>query len=104
MDPKTLNSETEPPAARAWPLTFERAAGACAVAVAAIFLFQELVLRLSPGPTTVDEWLAAPLASVERLRMALMFLLFLLSLVAYVGVAYRAANSASRMALLFATI
>ena len=105
MEPKTLNSETEPPpGAGGLPLSFERVAGACAVAVAAIFLFQELVLRLSPGPSTVDEWLAEPLASVERLRMALMFVLFFLSLVAYAGIAFRAGNDASKVALLFATI
>jgi uncharacterized RDD family membrane protein YckC len=103
-EPKTLNSEAQPGTPQGLPLTFERVAGACAVAVAAIFLFQELVLRLSPGPSTADEWLAAPLASVEKLRMALMFVLFFLSLVAYAGVSFRAGNEASRVALVFAAI
>jgi hypothetical protein len=103
MEPKTLTSET-PGAAQGVPVTFDRMAGACAVAVAAIFLFQELVLRLSPGPSTLDEWLAAPLAPVEKLRMALMFVLFFLSLVTYAGVSFRAGNDASKLALVFATI
>jgi hypothetical protein len=105
MEPKTLTSETPPGVARGGvPLTLDRVAGACAVAVAAIFLFQELVLRLSPGPSTVDEWLASPLAPVERLRMALMFVLFFLSLVTFAGITYRAGSDASKLALVFATI
>jgi hypothetical protein len=104
LEPKTLNSETEPPPVRGFALSFERVAGACAVAVAAIFLFQELVLRLSPGPATVDEWLASPLAGVERLRMSLMFVLFFLSLVAYAGIAFRVPNDAAKMGLVFAAI
>ena len=36
--------------------------------------------------------------------MALMFVLFFLSLAAYAGVAFRAANDAAKMALLFATV
>jgi hypothetical protein len=104
MVPKTLNSETEPSASAAAPISFERVAGACAVVVAGIFVFQELVLRLSPGPSTVDEWLAAPLASIEKLRMALMFVLFFLSLVSFAGLAFRANRDAAKVALIFATI
>src|SRR5262249_5443464 len=105
MEPKTLTSETEPPSApRGLPLTFDRVAGACSVAVAAIFLFQELVLRLSPGPSSVDESLSAPLAPVERLRMGLMFVLFFLSLVTYAGISFRAGNDPAKLGLVLATI
>jgi hypothetical protein len=83
---------------------FYRAASACAFAVALIFLFQEIVLRLAPGPATTDEWLAAPLATIERLRMALMFALFFFSLTAYAGVAFRLADEAARAGLVFGTL
>jgi hypothetical protein len=103
MEPKTLTSET-PAAAHGPPIGFERVAGACAVVVAAIFSFQELVLRLSPGPSTLDDWLSAPLSPLERLRMALMFVLFFLALLAHAGVALRAGNDAAKVAFVFAAI
>src|SRR5687767_8617095 len=53
-------------------LRFFRVASACAFLVVAIFLFQEIVLRVAPGPSTTDEWLAAPVAAIERLRISLM--------------------------------
>jgi hypothetical protein len=106
IDAKTLNSETDrPPAARyPPPPLFWRVGGACSFAVAAIFVFQEFVLRLAPGPSTAAEWLAAPLAPLERVRMGFMFALFFLSLLTYAGVAFRADNDAARAGLVFGTI
>jgi hypothetical protein len=83
---------------------FFRITAVCAFAVVGIFLFQEIVLRVAPGPSTTAEWLAAPLVTIERLRMALMFCLFFFSLTAYAGVAFRLPDPAARAGLLFATI
>jgi hypothetical protein len=83
---------------------FGQVAGICSFAVAAIFVFQEFVLRLAPGPSTTDEWLAAPLTSIERARMGAMFLLFFLALFTYAGIAFRAGNSMARAALVFGAL
>jgi hypothetical protein len=84
--------------------TFELVAGASSLAVATIFVFQEVVLRLAPEPSTTEELLAAPAAPIEKLRMALMFGLFFLSLITYAGVAFRSGNDAAKAGLVFATI
>jgi hypothetical protein len=83
---------------------FFRVAGACAFVVVAIFLFQEVVLRVAPGPATTDEWLAIPISAIERVRMALMFSLFFFSLTTYAGVAFRLDDPAARTGLFFGTI
>jgi hypothetical protein len=83
---------------------FFRVAGACAFIVVAIFLFQEVVLRVAPGPATTDEWLARSVPAIERVRMALMFSLFFFSLTTYAGVAFRLDDPAARAALFFGTI
>jgi len=83
---------------------FFRLASICAFVVVAIFLFQEVVLRVAPSPSTTDEWLATPLSAIERVRMALMFSLFFFSLTTYAGVAFRLGDAAARLGLVFATI
>jgi hypothetical protein len=107
---KTLDSalnaprrSSTPPRAAESPW-FYRAAGACALVVVAIFLFQEVALRFAPGPGTTDEWLAGPLSSVEEVRMGLMFALFFFSLAAYAGLTFRVGNEAARAGLFFGTI
>jgi hypothetical protein len=105
IDAKTLTSGTEGSASRERRrLTFERVAGACSFAVVAIFVFQEFVLRLSPGPSTVDEWLAEPLPAIERLRMALMFALFFFEIVVFTGIALRWGTDAARAGLVFGVL
>jgi hypothetical protein len=105
IDAKTLTSETEGSASREKRrLTFGRAAGACSFAVVAIFVFQEFVLRLSPGPSTVDEWLSQPLSAVEQVRMALMFALFFFEMVVFTGIALRSGTDAARAGLVFGVL
>jgi hypothetical protein len=72
--------------------------------VATIFVFQEVALRLAPGPGTTDEWLAGPLSLVEEVRMALMFALFFFSLAVYAGLTFRIGGEPARAGLLFAVI
>jgi hypothetical protein len=83
---------------------FERLAGACALVGAAIFVFQEIVLRLWPGPSSVDGWLAAPLTPIEKVRMWLMFALFFLLLGAYTALTIRVGNDWARMGMVFVAV
>jgi hypothetical protein len=105
LEPKTVSSEAEEVSKRTSSVRwFGRVAAVGSFIVVAIFLFQEVALRLAPGPSTTEEWLAASLTTIERLRMAFMFSLFFFSLLTYAGVASRAGNDAARAGLVFATI
>lgn len=110
LSTKTLDSalgeprrSSAPPRATESPW-FYRVAGGCAFTVAAIFVFQEVALRIAPGPDTTDEWLAGPLSAIEEVRMALMFALFFFSLAAYAGLTFRVGGEPARAGLFFGTI
>ena len=94
----------EPLELDASPRWFSRFAALAAITVAVIFLFQEVALRVTPGPSSTDEWLAAPLPAIERMRAALMFALFFPSLLTYAAVTQRAKHDAARIGLVFATV
>jgi hypothetical protein len=94
----------EPLELDASPRWFSRFAALAAISVAVIFLFQEVALRVTPGPSSTDEWLAAPLPAIERLRATLMFALFFPSLLTYAAVTQRAKHDAARVGLVFATV